>query len=248
MLQYITRRILLIIPTIVGVSLVLFFKYAMAPVDAITANMDPNMRIETKQAIREKYHLDEPKTTQYMYWLKGVVTEGSLGESFYYKRPVSEVMKDFIPNSFILGAASLILGLIIAVPIGIVSATKQYSFFDKFFTVFALMGISMPSLVKRILLAELEDENDCVDFQNYLDERLIEQEKSLQRLIHEQLQSLSAILINTILNTKVHSDVKLEGSSISSEQLQGQYDMEELPEISNELPEEFVGVLEMFLK
>ena len=55
------------------------------------------------------------------------------GESFYYKRPVSEVMKDFIPNSFILGAASLILGLIIAVPIGIVSATKQYSFFDKFY-------------------------------------------------------------------------------------------------------------------
>ena len=110
------------------------------------------------------------------------------------------------------------------------------------------LGISMPSLVKRILLAELEDENDCVDFQNYLDERLIEQEKSLQRLIHEQLQSLSAILINTILNTKVHSDVKLEGSSISSEQLQGQYDMEELPEISNELPEEFDGVLEMFLK
>ena len=106
----------------------------------------------------------------------------------------------------------------------------------------------MPSLVKRILLAELEDENDCVDFQNYLDERLIEQEKSLQRLIHEQLQSLSAILINTILNTKVHSDVKLEGSSISSEQLQEQCDMEELPEISNELPEEFDGVLEMFLK
>ena len=110
------------------------------------------------------------------------------------------------------------------------------------------LGISMPSLVKRILQSELEDENDSVDFQNYLDERLIEQEKSLQRLIREQLQSLSAILINTILNTKVHSDVKLEGSSISSEQLQEQCDMEELPEISNELPEEFDGVLEMFLK
>ncbi|MGU8800593.1 ABC transporter permease [Clostridium perfringens] len=152
MLQYITRRILLIIPTIVGVSLVLFFIFAMAPGDAITANMDPNMSVETKQAIREKYHLDEPKTTQYMYWLKGVVTEGSLGESFYYKRPVSEVMKDFIPNSFILGAASLILGFIIAVPIGIVSATKQYSFFDKFFTVFALMGISMPSFFFGLIL------------------------------------------------------------------------------------------------
>ena len=53
MLQYITRRILLIIPTIVGVSLVLLFIFAMAPGDAITANMDPNMSVETKQAIRE---------------------------------------------------------------------------------------------------------------------------------------------------------------------------------------------------
>lgn len=152
MTQFIVRRFLQIIPTIIGISIVIFFIFALAPGDIFSTNIDPNMSAERREELRSLYHLDKPKITQYYHWLKGVVTEGSFGESFYYKRPVADVMKDFIPNSFILGAASLILGILIAVPIGIVSATKQYSLFDKIFTVFALIGISMPSFYFGLLL------------------------------------------------------------------------------------------------
>lgn len=152
MFNYIIRRVLQMIPTMIGVSFVIFLIFAMAPGDFLSSNMDPSLSPERREEIREMYHLNDSKPKQYYYWIKGVVTEGSFGESFYFKKPVSEVMKDYIPNSFILGAASLILGLLIAVPIGIVSATKQYSTFDKVFTVFALIGISMPSFFFGLVL------------------------------------------------------------------------------------------------
>lgn len=152
MFNYIVRRTLQMIPTMLGVSFVIFLIFAMAPGDFLSSNMDPNLSPERRDEIRAMYHLDEPKPVQYFYWMKGVVTEGTFGESFYFKKPVEDVMKDYIPNSFILGAASLILGLLIAVPIGIVSATKQYSAFDKVFTVFALIGISMPSFFFGLIL------------------------------------------------------------------------------------------------
>ncbi|MGL4654503.1 MAG: ABC transporter permease [Sarcina sp.] len=152
MFNYIVRRTLQMIPTMLGVSFVIFLIFAMAPGDFLSTNMDPSLSPERKDEIRAMYHLDQPKHVQYFYWMKGVVTEGTFGESFYFKKPVEDVMKDYIPNSFILGAASLILGLLIAVPIGIVSATKQYSAFDKVFTVFALIGISMPSFFFGLIL------------------------------------------------------------------------------------------------
>ncbi|MGL5069083.1 MAG: ABC transporter permease [Sarcina sp.] len=152
MFNYIVRRTFQMVPTMIGVSFVIFLIFSLAPGDFLSGNMDPNLSPERVEEMRDMYHLNEPKHVQYYYWMKGVVTEGSFGESFYFKKPVSEVMKDYIPNSFILGAASLILGLLIAVPIGIVSATKQYSGFDKVFTVFALIGISMPSFFFGLVL------------------------------------------------------------------------------------------------
>lgn len=152
MKQYIVRRILQIIPTLIGISLFMFLIFALAPGDALSGNADPHMSAERKQEIREQYHLTEPKHVQYFYWLKGIVKDQTFGESMYYKKPVTQVMKDFVPKSFYLALTSLVLGVLIAVPIGIVSATKQYSGFDKFFTVFALIGISMPSFFFGLLL------------------------------------------------------------------------------------------------
>lgn len=112
----------------------------------------------------------------------------------------------------------------------------------------AELGISMPSLVKKMLRSVLDDDNSCIDFQNYMDERLVLLEKSLQKLIYEQLQSLSAMLIQALFDSKAHSEMSKNDSLIVSEQLQRQSEMEDLPEVSGELPEEFDGVLEMFLK
>lgn len=112
----------------------------------------------------------------------------------------------------------------------------------------AELGISIPSLVKKMLRSVLDDDNSCIDFQNYMDKRLVLLEKSLQKLIYEQLQSLSAMLIQALFDSKEHSEMSKNDSLIVSEQLQRQSEMEDLPKVSGELPEEFDGVLEMFLK
>jgi peptide/nickel transport system permease protein len=152
MRQYIIRRLLQMIPVLVGISVVVFLIFAFAPGDAISGNMDPRMSAARKAEIRKQMRLDEPKIVQYYYWAKGVFTKGDFGESFYFKRPVAKVMNDYMWNSFMLSISSLFLGLLIAIPIGIVSATKQYSGFDSVFTIIALFGISMPSFFFALLL------------------------------------------------------------------------------------------------
>lgn len=151
MRQYITRRLLEMIPVLIGVSIVIFFIFQLAPGDALSGNIDPKMSAARKAEIRHQLHLDEPVWVQYGYWAKGML-HGDLGESFYYKQPVSEVIHTYVWNSFYLSLASFILSILIAIPIGVVSATKQYSIFDNVFTVFALIGISIPSFFFGLLL------------------------------------------------------------------------------------------------
>lgn len=152
MRQYIIRRLLQMIPVLIGLSLIVFLIFSMAPGDALSGSMNPKLSAERKAELRHQMHLDEPKTIQYFYWAKNVFTKGNFGESFYFMKPVSSVMKDYIWNSFYLSLGSFILSILIAIPIGIISATKQYSSFDSFFTVFALIGISMPSFFFGLLL------------------------------------------------------------------------------------------------
>ncbi|MCX7694269.1 MULTISPECIES: ABC transporter permease [Caloramator] len=151
MRQYITRRLLQMIPVLIGVSIIIFLIFQAAPGDALTGMMDPKMSYETKQKLRKQLHLDEPGIIQYKYWVQNVL-KGDFGESFYFKQPVGKVMNTYIWNSFYLSLASFILSVLIAIPIGVISATRQYSFMDYFFTVFALIGISMPSFFFGLLL------------------------------------------------------------------------------------------------
>ncbi|NMM62892.1 ABC transporter permease [Clostridium sp. P21] len=150
MRQYIIRRLLQMIPVLIGVSLLIFFILTLAPGDAITS-LNPHATAEQRTELRHKLHLDKPKIVQYGYWVKGIV-HGDLGESYFYKQPVSKVIGDFIWNSFYLGLISSITTILIAIPIGVISATKQYSFFDSFFTIFALIGISIPTFFFGLLL------------------------------------------------------------------------------------------------
>lgn len=151
MREYITRRLLEMIPVIIGISIIIFLIFALAPGDALSGNLDPHMTAEKKAELRHQMHLDEPKIVQYKYWATGVL-KGNFGESSYYKQPVGQVMGTYMWNSFFLSIISFILSILIAIPVGVVSATKQYSGFDSFFTVFALIGISMPSFFFGLLL------------------------------------------------------------------------------------------------
>jgi peptide/nickel transport system permease protein len=139
------------IPVIVGVSLVIFLIFAMAPGDALSDSADLKMSLEAKQELKHKMHLDEPKLVQYGYWASSAL-RGDLGESFRYQQPVTKVINTYIWNSFILSLASFVVSILIAIPIGVVSATKQYSGFDYVFTILALVGISIPAFFFAYML------------------------------------------------------------------------------------------------
>lgn len=154
MRQYITRRLLQMIPVLIGVSVLIFFIVKLAPGDALTGKMDPRITPERKQELRHQMGLDLPVHKQYFRWAGGVLS-GDFGESTNFKQPVGKVMNTYIWNSFYLSIFSLILSVLISIPIGVISATKQYSKFDGFFTIFALVGISMPSFFFGMLLIKI---------------------------------------------------------------------------------------------
>jgi peptide/nickel transport system permease protein len=154
MRQYITRRLLQMIPVLIGVSVVIFFILQLAPGDALTGKMDPKLTPERKQELRHQMGLDQPVYKQYFRWAGGVL-QGDFGESTNFKQPVGKVMNTYIWNTFLISVFTLILSVLISIPIGVVSATKQYSKFDGFFTIFALIGISMPSFFFGMLLIKV---------------------------------------------------------------------------------------------
>ena len=153
MRQYIIRRLLQMIPIVFLLSLLIFFVFHLAPgdmVDSMAAN-NPHMTQAKIKQLKHLYHFDRPVIVQYGYWVSGVF-HGDLGYSYKYGQSVTHVMGTYIWNSFYLSLLSFILEYLIAVPIGVVSATKQYSFYDMFFTVFALIGISIPAFFFGLLL------------------------------------------------------------------------------------------------
>lgn len=151
MRQYLTRRLLQMLPILLGISIIIFVIFALAPGDFIDANMSMGTSKERINELKALYGFDKPLPERYINWL-GNTIKGNLGISLQFMKPVTSVIDDYIWNSFILAAISYIISIIIAVPVGILSATKQYSKFDMGATVFALMGIAMPSFFLGLLL------------------------------------------------------------------------------------------------
>jgi len=148
---YIGRRLLQMIPVLLGVSIIIFFIISKAPGDYLDANANMNMTEEKKIELRESMGLDKPIPQRYVSWIKNSF-KGDFGHSLKFKKPVIEVIDTYIWNSFSLAIAAFIASIIIAVPIGIVSATKQYSFIDGLFTVIALIGISLPAFFLALMI------------------------------------------------------------------------------------------------
>jgi len=151
MKQYIIRRLLGMIPILLGVTVIIFCLLKITPGDPLSAKLDPSMSRETKEAIREQYGYNDPIPVQYARWL-GNAVKLDFGESVYFRRPVGKVINTYIWNSVLLNIVVIVLSYLIAIPLGIISATKQYSLTDMFLTVFALIGISMPSFFFGLLM------------------------------------------------------------------------------------------------
>ncbi|WP_430882560.1 ABC transporter permease [Fusibacter sp. JL216-2] len=151
MSKYILKRLLHMIPVILVISICIFGIIKLAPGSPVGTNLDPRATPEQKAMEKERLGLDKPLHIQYTMWLSRVA-QGDLGKSFIYQKPVKDVIGPYLKNTFILNIPVFILAFGISIPVGIHSAVKRYSIFDNFWTVFSLVGISIPSFFFALLL------------------------------------------------------------------------------------------------
>jgi peptide/nickel transport system permease protein len=151
--SYLLHRLIQMIIVLFLLSLGTYYLLGLMPGDPvellITSN--PKVKPEDIQRLKKVYGLDQPIYIRYFKWLKQVTLEGDLGFSRTYKKPTSEILKIRIWNTLKLMTLSFLLSLIIAIPIGVYSAIKQYSTFDYFVNLMAFLGISVPTFWSGIL-------------------------------------------------------------------------------------------------
>ncbi|WP_442604035.1 ABC transporter permease [Paenibacillus sp. KN14-4R] len=154
MWQYIIRRLIQTIPTIIGVSLIIFFVSVLIPGDFVDSSKNPNMSVERAAQLRSLYGLDQPLHTRYFTWA-GNMIQGNLGDSLQHKQPVTKVIQTYLWNSFFIALISTVISWVIAVVVGTYSALKQYSFADKFVTFCVFAAMSLPSFFLGLLLIKI---------------------------------------------------------------------------------------------
>ena len=151
MSTYFVRRILILIPALLGISLVLFTVLALAPGDPFEElATNPNVPPEVRANLRTQFGLDDPIAVRYVRWVTAML-KGDWGFSFVNRVNVSTLIMQRLPTTlFVLGTAQL-LGLLVALPVGIYSAVRPYSLFDQLATTFAFIGFSLPTFFTGLL-------------------------------------------------------------------------------------------------
>jgi peptide/nickel transport system permease protein len=154
MLVYIAKRIALMIPVLLGITIISFMVMKIAPGDPVSlfTDLNPNMNKEAIDRIRSHYHLDDPWYVQYGAWLSNM-TLLDFGRSFAPdNRPVIDKIAERIPITLLINFISLALIMSVAIPLGVMSAVKQNSLFDKGTTLFVFLGYSIPTFWLALLL------------------------------------------------------------------------------------------------
>jgi len=151
MWSYIVRRLLLGIPTLLGVTLIVFSLLHLAPGDPINAMLPPDAPQEVVEMIKEQMGFNKPLPVQYWRWLKRVAI-GDLGNSIATRRPVLDDMREALGNTFILALSAAVLGFTLGVTLGTTAAFYQGRWLDKLTSATAITGVSLPHYWVGILL------------------------------------------------------------------------------------------------
>ena len=141
--KYVLRRLLLLIPVLLGVSLLVFTIMSLTPGDPAQLILGENAPKEAILKLREEMGLNDPFLVQYFRFV-GKAVLGDFGRSYTTGREVFGEIFSRFPNTLILAVIGIIISVCIGIPVGIISATRQYSFLDSFSMVLALLGVSMP--------------------------------------------------------------------------------------------------------
>jgi len=150
--KYILNRILMMLPVLLGVSLVVFSMMYFTPGDPARLILGETASETEVRELREEMGLNDPFLLQYGRYLKKAVFEGDLGTSYVTGRPVvTEIVARF-PTTMLLAVLSVCISVLIGIPTGIISATRQYSIFDNLAMILALVGVSMPNFWQGLVL------------------------------------------------------------------------------------------------
>jgi peptide/nickel transport system permease protein len=151
MSRYLVRRLLIAIPSLIGISIVLFTVLALAPGDPFgELATNPNVPPAVRAALRVKFGLDDPIAIRYLRWLTAML-HGDWGFSFVSRVDVDKLILQRLPTSLFVIGSSQVLALMIALPVGIYAATRPYSIFDQIANTLAFIGFSLPTFFTGIL-------------------------------------------------------------------------------------------------
>jgi peptide/nickel transport system permease protein len=150
--RYIARRLLIAIPTIIVISFVVYAILALAPTDPLSQfGADPRVPPEVRAQVRTALGLDDPWPLRYVKWVTALA-HGDFGISFMSHSSVMDLIKQRLPNTLAVVGVAYVIGVLLAIPIGMISAVKRYSLFDHVATTFAFVGFSVPTFFTGILL------------------------------------------------------------------------------------------------
>lgn len=159
MLKYVLKRLLYVFPTMLIISILIFTTIQLPPGDYVT-QMIENMRNQTggatwspefAEAMRQRYGLNEPLPSQYLKWIGNIVLHGDFGYSFQNSEPAEKMIGDRIGMTILVSFSSFVFTWMVALPIGVLSAVRQYSFADYFFSFVGFIGLATPGFLVALL-------------------------------------------------------------------------------------------------
>ena len=158
MLQFILRRTLMMIPTLFAVSMLAFLIVQLPPGDFLTSytaqlrQQGDSIQEEELEALRERYGLDQPFYVQYGKWISGILLRNDWGQSLEWRKPVHDLIGERIALTMVISGTALIVSWFVAIPIGVYSATHQYSFLDYLLTMFSFVGLGTPGFLIALVV------------------------------------------------------------------------------------------------
>src|SRR5438105_15249356 len=151
MSRYLLRRLLIVVPSLLGISVVIFAVLALAPGDPFgELATNPAIPPEVRANLRAKFGIDDPVPVRYVRWLLAMA-QGDWGFSFVSRMNVDQLIGQRVPATLYVIGSAQVLALVIAIPVGVYAATKPYSIFDQIANTLAFVGFSLPTFFTRIL-------------------------------------------------------------------------------------------------
>jgi len=150
--NYLLRRLIILLPSVLGISLILFVLLALAPGDPFgELATNPNIPPEVREALRVKFGIDDPIFVRYVRWLVAML-RGDWGFSFASRVDVDTLILQRIPATLYVVGSSQLVALLVALPVGVYAAVRPYSIFDQIANTFAFIGFSLPTFFTGLLL------------------------------------------------------------------------------------------------